>query len=306
MRADPLTSLTLALLVHCCGCRSTAQEPSGTGPLAAYLLQPDLCADAAGPDCTSLRLGDAYFSTATRAVGMLFSCTPANPSAPGSVASRITWINTTAGTWNLLQKPWLPSGTFSAAGTYSMTDTGGARVISSNDLPVDGKIGDWPMTAYNLLTAIDPNPGAPAARSTSFTLSSNPQPAATPGCISPGAIGVTLNGVVIYNAADARGADAVAREIVDVYGGHPAMSEYHYHFMPERLDVERLADGHSGIVGYIRDGYPLYGYHGVGGAEMTNADLDVCHGHAHGALGYHYHATIEYPYTVGCYHGTPQ
>jgi len=38
---------------------------------------------------------------------------------------------------------------------------------------------------------------------------------------------------------------------------------------------------------------------------MTNADLDECHGHAHGTLGYHSHATIEYPYTVGCYRGTP-
>jgi hypothetical protein len=39
---------------------------------------------------------------------------------------------------------------------------------------------------------------------------------------------------------------------------------------------------------------------------MSNADLDECHGHEHGSLGYHYHATIEYPYTVGCYRGTPK
>ena len=44
---------------------------------------------------------------------------------------------------------------------------------------------------------------------------------------------------------------------------------------------------------------------GKGGVEMTNDDLDLCHGHEHGTLGYHYHATIEYPYTVGCYIGIP-
>ena len=44
----------------------------------------------------------------------------------------------------------------------------------------------------------------------------------------------------------------------------------------------------------------------VADALCTNADLDICHGHSHGALGYHYHATIEYPYTIGCYRGTPR
>ncbi len=45
---------------------------------------------------------------------------------------------------------------------------------------------------------------------------------------------------------------------------------------------------------------------------MTNADLDACHGHVHAipwdgkyADLYHYHMTDEYPYTVGCFMGTP-
>jgi hypothetical protein len=118
-----------------------------------------------------------------------------------------------------------------------------------------------------------------------------------------GAIGVTKNGVLIFNATDGRGEDAVAREIVDEYGGHPARDSYHYHFIHERLDNKFLDNGHSGIVGYINDGFPLYGYKGVGGIEMTNEDLDLCHGHEHDDLGYHYHSTIEYPYTVGCYKG---
>lgn len=45
---------------------------------------------------------------------------------------------------------------------------------------------------------------------------------------------------------------------------------------------------------------------------LTNGDLDVCHGHT-GKLTisgkkqqtlYHYHATAEYPYTLGCFTGT--
>jgi hypothetical protein len=187
-----------------------------------------------------------------------------------------------------------------------MSVSGDTRTIQVNNLPVDNNIGNWPMTAYSLLTAIDRNPGVPAARSYTFSLPTNPAPAATQGCVSLGAIGVTLNGVVLYNAIDGRGNDALAHEIVDIHGGHPAMSDYHYHFVPERLDNDKGSDGHSGIIGYIRDGFPIHGYYGVGGVELRNSDLDVCHGHTHGTLGYHYHATLEYPYTIGCYRGTPR
>lgn len=43
---------------------------------------------------------------------------------------------------------------------------------------------------------------------------------------------------------------------------------------------------------------------------MRTADLDACHGHKHKiryqgrkAKLFHYHATGEYPYTVGCLRG---
>jgi hypothetical protein len=146
----------------------------------------------------------------------------------------------------------------------------------------------------------------PTATTFTFTLPLVPQVATTPTCVALGVIGVTLNGVVLFNAADARGNDAVAHEIVDAFGGHPARTEYHYHFVPERLDAAPLTDGHSGLVGYIRDGFGIYGYKGVGGVELSNADLDECHGHSHAPIGYHYHATMEYPYTIGCYRGTPR
>lgn len=296
-----------------CSSGSTAEPltPGGAIPastdLAPYYTTPVLCTDASGPDCTKLRLGDTQLSTSGAAIGKLFSCAAANPSAPGSVRSKITWIDDATGSWNLLRKPFLPARTGTVTpGTYTVSEAAGNRTIVASSYPVDAKIGAWPMTTYALLTAIDPNPGTPASRSVTFTLPMLPTVATAPGCVGMGAIGVTLNGVVLYNAADARGNDAAAHEIVDVYGGHPAMTDYHYHFVPERLDAARGADGHSGIIGYIRDGYPIYGFHGVGGGELTNADLDECHGHSHGTLGYHYHATIEYPYTIGCYRGTPR
>ncbi len=298
-----------AALPGCSGASATTvtQSPSADTALAIYFITPKLCTDASGPDCTKLRLGNAYLSTTAPAVGKLFSCVAADPGAPGSNPSKITWIDNAAGTWNLLRKPFLPAKAGSSvAGTITLSEQNGARTIQSNNLPVDAMLGDWPMTKYALLTAIDQNPGTPAARAMTFALQSPASVAASPTCVGMGAIGITLNGVVLYNAVDARGNDAVANEIVDVYGGHPAMTDYHYHNVPERLDASSGSDGHSGIIGYIRDGFALYGYHGVTGTELSNADLDVCHGHSHGALGYHYHATLEYPYTIGCYRGTPR
>ncbi len=306
-----LFATTIALLAATalgCGASdtTTGTVPSSTS-LAQYFISPVRCADNSGPDCARLHLGDADLTTTTPAIGKLFACAAGNPNAGGSNKSKITWINTTASTWNLLAKPFLPTSTSAgAAGTITVTDANGTRTIQSTNVPVDGKIGDWPMTRYPLLAAIDGNPGIPAARAVSFALSSTPTVNATPTCVSLGAIGVTLNGVVMYNSIDGRGNDAAANEILDIYGGHPANTDYHYHSVPERFDVTLGADGHSGIVGYIRDGFPLYGYRGVGGAEITNAELDVCHGHTHGILGYHYHATMEYPYTIGCYRGTPR
>ena len=318
-----LVPATLMLLLAGCGGTQPLPEIDATvkatptpAPLTATLtpapsnsnftISSTLCDDEQGPDCTKLRLGDDYLTTSAPAIDYLYSCTDKNPNAPGSIESKITWIDFADKTWDFLKKLWLPQGTFSpATGTYKETISGDARLIEINNLPVDGKIGDWPMTNYTTLTDIDPNPGIPTSVSFSFSYSASPSESPSPTCVSLGAIGVTKNGVVIFNAIDGRGEDAVAREIVDMFGGHPAGSNYHYHFIPERLDNEFLSGGHSGIVGYINDGFPLYGYKGERGVEMTNDDLDHCHGHKHWTLEYHYHATLEYPYTVGCYMGTP-
>ena len=316
----------LAILVFLISaCAENNQSPTGTGTTdinatkaptkeslkyaasnVDFTITSVICSDEQGPDCTKLRLGDNFLTIVEPKTGHLYSCTDKNPNAPGAIESEMTWINLVDNTWDFFKKLWLPQGTFNTeSGIYTEEISGNHRQVTINNLPVDGKIGDWPMTNYPTLTAIDPNPGIPAPSGTSFSYPANPPEPATPTCVSLGAIGVTKNGVVLYNAADARGEDAVAREIVDAFGGHPAMSNYHYHFIPERLDTETLSNGHSGIVGYINDGFPIYGYRGEYGAEMSNKDLDLCHGHKHGTLGYHYHATIEYPYTIGCYMGTP-
>ena len=60
------------------------------------------------------------------------------------------------------------------------------------------------------------------------------------------------------------------------------------------------------------DGFGIFGPRSEDGKLVTNADLDECHGHKHKVMWngektdiYHYHLNNEYPYSVGCYRGTP-
>ena len=91
-----------------------------------------------------------------------------------------------------------------------------------------------------------------------------------------------------------------------------AGSEYHYHAIGACLLKGASTHAASPLVGYAIDGYPIYGPLGPGGKPYTDADLDACHGHTSAVVLngktvaiYHYQATLQYPYTLGCYHAVP-
>jgi hypothetical protein len=122
-------------------------------------------------------------------------------------------------------------------------------------------------------------------------------------------IGVALSGVAIFNALDAAGRDAVAHEVQDRCNGHPQMQgQYHYH---GPTDCIPGATASNGLIGYALDGFGIYSSYDEGGRELTNADLDECHGRVSRIMWdgrevtlYHYVLTREYPYTVGCFRGS--
>ena len=66
----------------------------------------------------------------------------------------------------------------------------------------------------------------------------------------------------------------------------------------------------STLIGYALDGHGIYVDRDAKGHLPTNADLDVCHGRTspglwNGRMPSRYHdVTLEYPYTMGCYHDT--
>jgi hypothetical protein len=120
-----------------------------------------------------------------------------------------------------------------------------------------------------------------------------------------------ITGAQLYNALDALGRDAVAHEVLDKCSGHPDPSgTYHYHSLSGCIPDPGM--GHSKLVGYALDGFGIYGLRGSDGKTLTDSDLDACHGHTHvvdwngkKVSMYHYHMTREYPYSIGCYKGTP-
>ncbi|MEO6173239.1 MAG: YHYH protein [Arenimonas sp.] len=185
------------------------------------------------------------------------------------------------------------------------------RRITGNDLPKHAT-GTFPIPAGSIAYRYDANPNSISAQNVLIYLPANPVLAQSSSCVPGGAIGMLLSGGLLFNALDANGEDAVAHEIQDKCQGHPQRSgAYHYHNLTTCQPDQ--GTGHSLLIGYAFDGFGIFGRRGEDGKILSNADLDECHGHTHAILWdgkrvsmYHYHATWEYPYTLGCFKGSPQ
>ncbi len=262
-------------------------------------------------DPTKLPLGDGKVSTTGPARGTLFACSAGNPNGPG--ASRAgTWIDTANATWDATRKIAVQGSRTWESADYTETVTGANRVLSTNALPVKTVTGTFPIAANDPAYQFDRNPNSIKAQATvTVTLPVQPQAAAAPSCLPMGAIGVMRNGVYAFASHDERNRDAVAWETQDVCDGHPQQTgAYHYHNVPSCL--RDAAPGASVVVGFALDGFPIVVERDASGRLPTNADLDECHGRTSpivldGAVVtmYHYSATLEFPYFMGCYRGTP-
>lgn len=257
----------------------------------------------------ALPLGDGYVST-TPKVGYVDAC---QTSFGGGGAEHAgPWIDETAKTWDYTTKLTVSGAVAWPSAWYKETATSSKRAIVFDDLPTTHTTGVFPIAASDPAYRYDRNPNRIAAQSVTWSLPLNPTAAATPSCVGMGAIGVLADGVYLYNALDAGGRDAAAYEVLDSCAGHPDQSSsYHHHDVPPCL-LSKGKPGASVLVGYALDGYGIYVSEDANGNLPTNTDLDACHGTTSAVPWngttqtiYHYVATLEYPYTVGCYHGTP-
>jgi hypothetical protein len=110
-----------------------------------------------------------------------------------------------------------------------------------------------------------------------------------------GAIALAINGVPIFNALNNRGEDAFLIGELDQWGGHCGRADdYHYHAAPLHL-IAGASAATPLAVGL--DGFPIYGLTEPDGSPVRA--LDAFNGHADDKDGYHYHATLTYPYING-------
>jgi hypothetical protein len=294
-RFAPLLGLAAAL---------TVPGAAGTAPAAAHESpKHDVL------DIHHLPLGDGHISR-TPQRGYVMACRR-GPGRGRGARHAGSWIH--GKTWDLTEKTQVRGRVTWPQARFSIRDVGEGRVvrrIEGNGLPVKTPTGQFPIARSDPAHRIDPNPNAIESQHIVLTLPANPKIAREPSCVPMGMIGVALNGVAIFNAIDDAGRDAVAHEVQDLCDGHPQMrGEYHYHG-PSRCLPNETAN--ETLIGYALDGFGIYSMYDADGRELTNADLDACHGRTSTVLWngrlvsiYHYVLTREYPYTVGCFRGTP-
>lgn len=298
----------LAIFSGCSGSSTstTAATTSSSTTTTTTTTTPNTITNS-GLDLTKLPLGDGNVSSSPQA-GYVYSCQTSFSSTGGAFTAG-PWINTSGATFDFTSKAVVAGSVSWPAAAFTITLAGATRNVITNDLP-NHTTGVFPIATTDPAHQYDGNPNRIGTQTIVWALPANPSGAATPVCLPLGPIGITLSGSVLFNALDAEGHDAVAHEAQDHCQGHPdGSSEYHYHSLTNCL--ADLGTGHSALLGYALDGFGIYGQRGENGQVLTNADLDACHGHTHSITWdgqtvtmYHYHATNEYPYTVGCFHGT--
>ena len=256
---------------------------------------------AAAANPAALPLGDGHVGSQA-ARGSVDACPlPSLPGGGGGAAGSAPWIH--GWTWDSTEKPSVQGSVRWPSASVSFTVSGASRIVRTNGLPVGAPTGNFPIAPSDPASRYDRNPNSIRAVPTTWTLPSSSRIAATVSCLPFGPIGVTTDGVELFNSLDAQKRDAVAHEVQDACGGHPGPNgAYHYHAISPCIRTS----GSSTLVGYALDGFGIYVEPGA-----TNGELDACHGRTSTVRWngkptriYHYVATPEYPYTLGCFRGT--
>ena len=133
-------------------------------------------------------------------------------------------------------------------------------------------------------------PGSLTAQVFSMTIPINPVAATTKEATSLGPIGMALNGVAIYNDREGGNVqvDAGTLTTFDRAGAHSGPGGlYHYHF-----NGDFTSDDDAKLVGWLRDGFPIYGRKDKDGTYPSTLDTN----------GGHVGATTEYPSGIYHYH----
>ncbi|MDN3667070.1 YHYH protein [Algibacter miyuki] len=194
-------------------------------------------------------------------------------------------------------------------GTFITIKTTGTPDHKSVYYPVTSDLyEDFSGTTYAGFDFVK-NPNKISEFDYTFKIPLNPTVATNHAATPLGAIGVSLNGVPFFNQY-AGPNQPLTDEIqsFDQYWGHPTGNgTFHYHVEP--LYLTTVTASKSALLGFLLDGFPVYGPEEENGDAITG--LDAYHGHTHVTVDYpdgiyHYHITDSDPYLNGNgFYGTP-
>ena len=172
----------------------------------------------------------------------------------------------------------------------TISTSGGSITLKSNGTP--SHVTPYYATTNPLweaqLSGHTVNPGTLLAQNFVMTLPTNPAAATTKEATALGPIGMALNGVAIYNDQEGGNValDAGVLLSFDRAGAHSGPGGlYHYH-----VNGDFTSKDDANLIGFLRDGFPLYGRQDKDGTYPANLD----------AYGGHTAATTEFP--AGLYH----
>lgn len=217
----------------------------------------------------------------------------------------------TAGTGGTATVPAVYSNNFKSAVTLSSDGT--SLTLKSNGTPnhvtpywgVGNALYEAQIAGHTV------NPGSLQAQSFVMTIPINPAAASTHEETSLGPIGMSLNGVAIFNDREGGNVPLDPGVILsfDRAGAHSGPGGlYHYH-----VNGDFTSKDDAKLIGYLRDGFPIYGRKDTTGVYPT---LDIYGGHTGPTQDYpggiyHYHTSNVnylssgvYILKSGSYYGT--
>jgi hypothetical protein len=251
---------------------------------------------------------------------------------PVTITAQTTPWMSNGTTVNVNEMVYVSGNVWNGPSVFKTTLTSTSRNFKGNGLP-NHKTGIYPVqqgtAAYSYYhAALGDNASHPTADlipigtyDLNITIPRNPVYSDTPSCMQGLIFGVVTQTHAVWhlNLANTQGqanqwVDPVAALPIDQCWGHPYNYEYHYHGLSWKCFPDQgRKKQHSPLFGYAMDGFGIYGPRGENGIQLTNANLDVCHGHkgwinwdGKSVYMYHYHVNNEFPYGPGCYRGTTQ
>lgn len=198
---------------------------------------------------------------------------------PSSSASTLT----TAATATASSSEYIITGWQQSTGTgysgytadvMSVSYTSTLVYVTSNSIP-SYTIGPW-----------NANPNTPGPQNSVYAFYRTAAEETTSSkSTSLGVVGLWKDGVYIYNANDAtsynslgvwfQNAFAFEGTSFDSCNGHPdGMSRYHTHVNPVCLYTSS-SSSHSPLLGFMLDGYPIYGPYGYSNANSSTSSIEL-------------------------------